>query len=163
MTERRPIVAVIGGAQCTAAQAEAAQEVGRRLASAGVDIVCGGRSGVMEAVCKGASQAGGRTIGILPGVDDQEANPYLSVVIPTGLGEARNMIVATAGQVVIAIGGSYGTLSEIAFALKRGRLVIGLNTWEAPSKPGMHAKVHSAESVDEVIELTLNAIKRMRT
>lgn len=162
MSERHPLVAVIGGAECSPAEAEAAEAIGKRLAAAGIDIICGGRSGVMEAVCKGAASAGGRTIGILPGADAREANSYLSVVVPTGLGEARNVIIATAGQVVIAIGGSYGTLSEIAFALKRGKMVIGLNTWEAPSRPGVKAEIHQAGSVDEVVEMTLSAIERMR-
>lgn len=162
MNERRPMVAVIGGAQCSPAEAKAAEEIGRRLASEGIDIVCGGRSGVMEAVCKGAMIAGGRTIGILPGFDRGEANSYVSVAIPTGLGEARNVIVAAAGQIVIAIAGSYGTLSEIAFALKRGKDVIGLNTWDASAESGMSAGIRKAKSVDEVIDLTLDALEQMR-
>lgn len=162
MNERRPMVAVIGGAQCSPAEAEAAEEIGRRLALAGIDVVCGGRGGVMEAVCKGAHGAGGRTIGILPGADIQEGNSYLSIAIPTGLGEARNVIVATAGQVVIAIGGLYGTLSEIAVALKRGKVVIGFNSWDALSKPGVEVGMQEARSVDEVLDMTLNAVERMR-
>jgi uncharacterized protein (TIGR00725 family) len=162
MNERRPLVAVIGGAQCSKAEADAAEEIGRRLALEGIDIVCGGRGGIMEAVCKGAFEAGGRTIGILPGSDDRDANRYLSIVIPTSLGEARNVVVATAGEVVIAIAGSHGTLSEIAFALKRGKVVIGLNTWDAIGGMGVEAGIRKANSIDEVVALTQEAIKRTR-
>lgn len=162
MNERRPLVAVIGGAQCTRAEAEMAEEIGRRLALEGIDIVCGGRGGIMEAVCKGAFEAGGRTIGILPGRDDAEANSYMSIVIPTSLGESRNVIVATAGEVVIAVAGSYGTLSEIAFALKRGKVVIGLDTWEAVRGKGEEAGIRKASSVEEVVAITLEAIKKIR-
>ena len=162
MNKQRPMVSIVGGAHCSSAEANIAEEIGRKLASAGIDIVCGGRGGIMEAVCKGAMSAGGRTIGILPSADGQDANSYLSVAIPTGLGQARNIIVAIAGQVVIAIGGSYGTLSEIAFALKHGKLVIGLDTWDTPTRPGLEVGIHQAESVDEVIETALNAIERMR-
>jgi uncharacterized protein (TIGR00725 family) len=108
----------------------AAAEVGRLLAEGGATLVCGGRGGAMEAACRGAKEADGLTIGILPGSDRSEANPFVDVVLPTGLGEARNALVVGAADVVIAIGGGYGTLSEIALALKAGKRVIGIGTWE---------------------------------
>jgi uncharacterized protein (TIGR00725 family) len=120
-------VAVIGpGDEPTVA----AVEVGRLLAERGAALVCGGRGGAMEAACRGAKEADGLTVGILPGADRSDANPFVDVVLPTGLGEARNALVVGAADAVIAIGGGYGTLSEIALALKAGKRVIGLGTWE---------------------------------
>lgn len=107
-----------------------AEEVGRRLARAGAVVVCGGRGGVMAAACRGAHEEGGLTVGILPGADRSEANPFVDVAIPTGLGEARNALVIRAADAVVAIAGSYGTLSEIALALVAGTPVVGLGTWE---------------------------------
>ena len=105
-------------------------KLGRRLAEGGAVVVCGGLGGVMEAACRGAREAGGGTLGILPGLDRREANPYVEVAVPTGLGEARNVLVVRAADALIAIGGEFGTLSEIAFALKVGTPVVGLGTWE---------------------------------
>jgi uncharacterized protein (TIGR00725 family) len=93
-------------------------------------VVCGGLGGVMEAVCRGAREAGGTTIGILPGADRAAANPFVGVAIPSGLGEARNALVVRAADAVIAVGGGYGTLSEIALALKAGKPVVGIGTWD---------------------------------
>ena len=93
-------------------------------------MVCGGLGGTMEAACRGARSAGGTTIGILPGLDRADANPYVEVAVPTGLGEARNALVVRAADAVIAVGGGYGTLSEIALALKAGKRVVGLGTWQ---------------------------------
>ncbi len=125
----RILISVIGGATCSEAEAALAKRVGRLLAEQGVGVVCGGRGGVMAAVCRGAVQAGGTTVGLLPGDTTEDANPWVQIAIPTGLGEARNAIVARAGVGVIAIGGGYGTLSEIALALKWGKPVAGLGTW----------------------------------
>ena len=108
---------------------EAARAVGRGLAEVGWTILCGGLGGVMEAVCRGAKEGGGITIGLLPGVDPREANRWVDLPITTGAGEARNVACATSGRVVVAIAGSYGTLTEIAFALKYGRPVIALGSW----------------------------------
>ena len=107
-----------------------AEQVGRELASRGVVLVCGGLGGVMEAACRGAKEAGGTTVGILPGTDRSAANPFVEVAIATGLGEGRNALVVRAADAVIAIGGGYGTLSEIALALKAEKRVVGLGTWE---------------------------------
>jgi hypothetical protein len=104
--------------------------VGRLLAERGAMVVCGGLGGTMEAACRGAREAGGTTLGLLPGLDRSAANPFVSVAVPTGLGEARNALVVRAADAVIALGGGYGTLSEIALALKAGKRVVGLRTWD---------------------------------
>jgi uncharacterized protein (TIGR00725 family) len=104
--------------------------VGRLLAERGAVLVCGGLGGTMEAACRGAKQAGGTTVGLLPGGSRSDANEFVDVAIPTGLGEARNALVVRAADVVVAVGGGYGTLSEIALALKAGKRVVGLGSWE---------------------------------
>jgi uncharacterized protein (TIGR00725 family) len=108
----------------------AAEAVGGELARAGAVLVCGGLGGVMEAACRGAHEAGGRTVGILPGADRAAANRFVDVAIPTGLGEARNALVVRSADALVAVGGGYGTLSEIALALKAGKPVVGLNSWD---------------------------------
>ena len=107
-----------------------AEEVGRLVAEAGATVVTGGLGGVMEAASKGAREAGGTTAGLLPGADRHEANQWLTVAIPTGMGEARNALVVRAADGVIAVGGEWGTLSEIAFARKTGKPVVGLGSWD---------------------------------
>ncbi len=107
-----------------------AELVGKELGARGVVLVCGGLGGVMEAVCRGAQGAGGLTVGILPGLDRSDANPFVDVVIATGMGEARNALVVNAADAVIAVGGGYGTLTEIGLALRAGKRVVGLETWE---------------------------------
>jgi len=126
----KPIIAVIGGSAPTSQEVATAEAVGRELAGAGAVLICGGGGGVMEAACRGAKSADGLTVGILPGTSRGEANLYLDIPIVTGIGEARNAIITRTAQAVIAIGGSYGTLSEIAFALSFGTPVVGLGTWE---------------------------------
>lgn len=121
-------VSVIGGSSVDAATAEQAEELGRLLASNGHEIVCGGLGGVMEAACRGASEASGHTIGILPGSDPETANEYVDTPIVTGMGNARNVLVVRNGEAVIAVDGSTGTLSEIGLALDYGRPVAGLDT-----------------------------------
>jgi len=139
-----PVIGVIGGSAPTAEEQSTAEAVGRALAERGAVLICGGRGGVMEAACRGARSAGGLTIGVLPGTSRAGANPYVDIPIVTGLGEARNVIITRTAKAVIAIGGSYGTLSEIAFALAFGTPVVGLGTWEMkreghPSPPIAHA------------------------
>jgi len=129
------IVAVIGDGFCSADTARLAEEVGRQLAERGATVLCGGLGGVMEAACRGAKRAGGLTIGVLPGRDRRDANPYVDITIVTGMGEARNVIVVSSAQSVIAVSGGYGTLSEMAHALKLGIPVVGLSTWQL-SKDG---------------------------
>lgn len=125
----KTFIAVIGGRQCSEQEANLAEEVGREIARRGAILICGGMGGIMEAACKGASSEGGLTIGILPGESRQAANSYVSIPIITGMGSARNVILAKTAQAVIAIGGVYGTLSEIGHALQNGVPIIGLNTW----------------------------------
>jgi len=148
------VVGVIGPRDATAEQISTAESIGKALAGLGVTTICGGRSGVMEAVCKGVSAAGGLAIGILPGATPDEANAFVGIPLPTGLGEARNMIIAKSARVLIAIGGSYGTLSEGAYGLHFGKAVIGLNG--APDVEG----VRHADSVDGAIDMMLNALAR---
>ncbi len=124
------VVAVIGPGECSAEEAEVAETVGRLLAKAGVTLICEGLDGVMEAACRGCFMDGGVTVGILPGDDIGRANKYVKIPIATGMGEARNLIIVRSARSVIAIGGSHGTLSEIAFALKLGKPVIGIRTWD---------------------------------
>ena len=132
-----PYVAVVGagggpGADVAPAMLDAAEAVGAELARRGAVVVCGGLGGVMEAACRGARQAGGLTLGILPGDARAAANPWVTMAVPTGLGELRNGLVVRTSDVMIAIGGEYGTLSEIALALKAGMRVVGIGTWEIP-------------------------------
>lgn len=150
-----PTVAIIGGNESSADEREKAYEVGRLLAEAGAVIVCGGRGGVMEAACRGAREAGGLTVGILPGKDAADGNAFLSVALPTGMGEARNALVVLAGDAVVAIGGGFGTLSEIGLALKAGRRVIGLGTWQAKAPSGASATVEPVATPAEAVERAL--------
>jgi len=150
-------VSVIGGSSCTPQEAAIAEQVGALLAKRDIVVVCGGRGGVMEAVCRGAQKAGGLTVGILPGSDPADGNSYLSLAFPTSLGHARNVLVVQAGQVVIAIGGGYGTLSEIGMALKMQRPVIGLGTWEA-SNQVYDAGILHAQSVEDAVMQALDLL-----
>jgi len=127
--KREKLIAVIGGGQPSPEEARLAEEVGRELARRGATLICGGLGGVMEAACRGATSEGGLTIGILPGNTPDTANPYVGIPIVTGVGYARNIAVVKSAQAVIAVGGSYGTLTEIAYALQSDIPVIGLNTW----------------------------------
>jgi len=147
-------IAVVGGGACTAEEALAAEQVGALLARANVVLVCGGLSGVMEAACRGARREGGLTVGILPGGDRAAANPHLSVAIATGLGELRNGLVVRASDALIAVGGEFGTLSEIAFALKLGKRVVGLATWELPR---FNDAILRAASAEEAVRLAVGA------
>jgi uncharacterized protein (TIGR00725 family) len=156
------VISVVGDSSCSSNEAEWAEEVGSGLARAGCILLCGGGGGVMAAACKGAVGAGGLTVGLLRGVDPEEANPHVSVSIPTGLGHGRNLAVALGGRAMIAIGGQFGTLSEIAYALNAGRPVIGLGTWEAQGGDGMGAPIQYASSAREAVELALEAAGAIR-
>ena len=151
------IIAVIGDSSCSPEEARLAETVGELLAQQGVTVICGGLGGVMEAVCRGAKSKGGLTVGILPGENSSTASPWVDVPVVTGIGEARNMAVVKSAAAVIAIGGRYGTLSEIACALKSGIPVIGLNTWSL-SRNGVEGdsivRVRSAvEAVNRAVSL----------
>ncbi|MFH1772580.1 MAG: TIGR00725 family protein [Candidatus Omnitrophota bacterium] len=125
-------VAVVGGYRCSKKAYKTAYEVGKLIAQEGWVLTCGGGSGVMEAACRGAKEKGGLTVGILPGYDVKEANKYLDVKIPTGLGYARNILVVRSASAIVAVDGKYGTLSEIAFALNEDKTVIGIGSWDIP-------------------------------
>ena len=154
------LIAVVGGASATPEETAAAEAVGRGLAAGGAVLVCGGRGGVMEAACRGAKAAGGLTLGIIPGLDRHQANAYVDIVLVTGLGEARNAVIARSAQAMVAIGGGYGTLSEMAFALCFGVPVIGLGTWTmAREERGEAPVVHVAtakEAVERALALALD-------
>jgi uncharacterized protein (TIGR00725 family) len=126
----KPRIGVIGASQCGKALAETAYQTGKLIAKSGGILVCGGMGGVMEAACRGASEAGGLTVGILPGSSARDANRFVDVPIVTGMGYTRNSLVVLSAQAVIAIGGRYGTLSEIAYAIQYKIPLIGLNTWK---------------------------------
>ncbi|HEX2195856.1 MAG TPA: TIGR00725 family protein [Actinomycetota bacterium] len=152
-----PYVAVVGAGLADAGLAAVAEEVGRGLAESGAVVLCGGLSGVMEAACRGCRAGGGTSVGILPGDDRSGANEFVDVALATGMGEMRNALIVRAADVVVALGGEYGTLSEIAFALKIGRPVVGYDTWE-PSRPGRHDEpivrvASAAEAVSAALRL----------
>jgi len=148
---RTPYVAVVGASSATEEDLADAESVGRELAQHGAIVVCGGRGGVMAAASRGAAGAGGTVVGILPGLDRSDANEWLTVSIPTGFGEMRNGLVVRAAEVVIAVGGAYGTLSEIALALQAGRRVFGLHTWGIDG-------IEPAGSPREAVELALGSV-----
>ena len=145
-------ISVIGGSACSAAEERLAEKVGKLVAQEGATLVCGGLGGVMEAAARGASSAGGTVLGILPGHDRTQANPYLDYVITTGIGHARNLAVVSSGDAVIAVAGSYGTLSEIGLAAALGRPVIILGGWRLEGAEAAD-DLHYASSAEEAIEL----------
>jgi uncharacterized protein (TIGR00725 family) len=145
------LISIIGGATCNEDEAQFASTIGRELSEKGYGILCGGRGGVMEAACRGASEVGGLSIGLLPGPDLKGANPYLTFGLPTGLNEARNVLVILGGEVVVAIGGGHGTLSEIAHAVRAGKEVVGYQTWEASRDKDDELQIHRVESPEEAL------------
>lgn len=160
--ERVRQVAVIGSsaAELDSELERLARDVGRLLAEAGVTLVCGGKGGVMEAACRGAREAGGEGIGIVPGHEVGEANEFCTHVVATGIGHARNLAVVASGGVVIAIGGGWGTLSEIGFARSIGRSVIALRSWELSGRERMAGApgVTAADSARGAVDLALAAL-----
>ena len=156
------IIGVIGDSSCSPEEAKLAETVGELLAQRGAIIVCGGLGGVMEAVCRGAKSKGGLTVGILPGQDSSMANPWVDIPVVTGLGEARNVAVVKSAQAVIAIGGSYGTLSEIAYALKSNIPVIGLNTWSLSRNRREDDSIIRAQSAAEAVDKAISLAKRRK-
>jgi len=158
MKEKKRFIAVIGGSDCTPEEARLAEEVGRELARKDAILVCGGLDGVMEAACRGASAGGGLTIGILPGGSRQTANQYVKIPIATNLGEARNVIVVKSAEAVIAIGGGYGTLSEIGHALRNGTPVVGLNTWSLSQNDRPDNSIVLAKNPVDAVNKALNMV-----
>ena len=141
-------IGVIGASRCSTEIAELAEAVGREIGKRGAVLICGGLGGVMEFVSKGAKEAGGLTVGILPGKSKDEANSYIDIRIVTGMGHARNVVIAHSSDSIIAISGEHGTLSEIAIGLKLNKTVIGLNTWEIE---GVAQAKTAAEAVEKAI------------
>ncbi len=157
MQKNKKTIAIIGGGQCSPETAKLAEDVGRELAKRGAVLVCGGLGGVMEAACRGASAEGGMTIGILPGESRRSANPYVQIPIVTGMGHARNVAVVKSAQAVIAIDGSYGTLSEIGHALQNGIPVIGLGTWSLSRNGQPDEAIIVAKNPAEAVEIALDS------
>ena len=157
-----PYVAVIGAGEASEPELAHAEEVGRLLAEAGAILVCGGLGGVMHAAARGCTRAGGTAVGILPGDDRAPGSPHLTVAISTGLGEARNAIVVRTVDAVIAVGGEFGTLSEIGLALRMGKPVVGLRTWSLEKAPGAQDPLLRAGSPAEAVREALRAARRTR-
>jgi uncharacterized protein (TIGR00725 family) len=155
-------IAVIGGNDASSEALAAAEEAGREIARGGHVLVCGGLGGIMEAACRGARSEGGHTIGILPGPDCSKANAFVEFPIVTNMGFARNVIVVLTASAVIAIDGSYGTLSEIALALNHGRPVVGLGTWRISDGAGVEdGSILRAAGAAQAVELALAAGARV--
>ncbi len=154
--KREKLIAVIGGSEPSSEEARLAEEVGRELARRGVTLICGGLGGVMQAACRGAASEGGLTVGILPGNSPDTANPYVRIPIVSGIGYARNVAVVKSAQAVIAIGGSYGTLTEIAYALQSDIPVVGLNTWSISRNGQTDDAIIVVEDPIEAVEIALN-------
>jgi hypothetical protein len=145
----KKIIGIIGGSEVDQTAFETAYQVGKLIAKAGAILICGGLTGVMEAACKGTKEAGGITIGILPGLNIDDANPYVDIPVATGLGHGRNLIIINTAQAMIAISGRYGTLSEIGFALQSGKPVYGLGTWDID---GVQVCASAEEAVSKALE-----------
>ena len=148
---------MVGPSEGSPAELEAAEDVGRGLAEGGAVVVCGGLGGAMEAACRGARAAGGTTLGILPGTDRRDANAYVDVAVATGLAEGRNALVVRTADAVVAVGGAYGTLSEIALALRAGLAVVGLDTWELARRGARDDGIAVASTPAEAVRLALAA------
>ena len=154
------IIGVIGGASADSQVRQQAYEVGRGIAQRGAILVCGGLGGVMEAACEGARAEGGLTVGILPTSETGAANPYVTVPVATGMGIARNAIIARTADVLIAVDGSYGTLSEIAMALNLGKTVVQLGSWRLPEAGEVDPALYvSAEDPAEAVQKAMAAVE----
>lgn len=154
-------IGVIGASQCEEQVQRTAEEVGRGIARLGAILVCGGRGGVMEAAARGAASLQGLVVGVLPGNDPREGNPHLTCAIATGLGEARNAVITRTCDILIAIDGEYGTLSEIGLALKMGKPVIGIGTWQCVNGRSMPASIYKAANAREAINLCKQLMKEI--
>jgi uncharacterized protein (TIGR00725 family) len=150
---RKKVVTVIGGHSCTKEVEQIAQDLGKNLAKVGDILVCGGLSGIMEAVCSGFKGGGGLTIGIIPTYNKNDANEFVDIVIPTGLGLARNVLVVKSADVVVALPGEAGTLSEVAYCLQFGIPVISLNSWDIKG-------VIKVKTVEEAVSKVKEILKR---
>jgi uncharacterized protein (TIGR00725 family) len=149
----RLIIGVIGGRKAGRNLLATAEEVGRLIGNEGFLLLCGGLGGIMEAAARGAKEAGGSTIGILPQDKKNHANPYIDIPVATGLGIGRNIIIARTADALIAVSGEYGTLSEIAFALQLGKPVVGIKTWDIKG-------VIVADNAEEAVQKAIEAVKK---
>lgn len=156
----KPYVAVVGAGRAAAALERVAEDVGRGLGEQGAVVLCGGLTGVMEAVSRGCRAAGGTSVGVLPGDDRAEANEFVDVALATGMGEMRNALIVRAADVVVALGGEYGTLSEVAFALKIGRPVVGYDTWELSKDGEPRDGIVRVGSAEEAVATALRLCSR---
>ena len=161
-SDKKLIIAVIGGGQCSTKEAVLAEAVGRELAKREVILVCGGLGGIMQAACRGATIESGLTIGILPSDDPTTANPYVQIPVATGVGYARNIAVVKSAQAVIAIDGDYGTLSEIGYALKADIPVIGLNTWSLSRNGQEDKSIIEAEDAVDAVEKAVSLARGLK-
>ncbi len=161
-SDKKLIIAVIGGGKCSAEEAVLAEAVGRELAKREVILVCGGLGGVMEAACRGATIESGLTIGILPGDDPATSNRYVQIPVATGVGYARNIAVVKSAQAVIAIDGDYGTLSEIGYALKADIPVVGLNTWSLSRNGQEDKSIIEAEDAVDAVEKAVSLARGLK-
>lgn len=152
MAKRPAVIAVIGGSSVNDAIYEKALKTGGLIAKRGALLVCGGLSGVMEAACKGAKSGGGITIGILPGRNKKSANVFVDIAVPTGMSEARNAVIVNMADALVAIDGKEGTLSEIAFALKQKKIVVGIETFELRG-------IMKAKSPEDAVEKVFSGLK----
>ena len=161
---RKKIVAVIGGHHCTPEVERLAQELGKKLAKVVDILVCGGLSGVMEAVCQGFKAENGLTIGIIPSYDKKDANKYVDIVLPTGLGLARNVLVVKSADAVVALPGKTGTLSEIAYCLQFKIPVISLKSWDVPGVIKVKTVEAAAQKIKQLFKIPRfsNALKRRK-
>jgi uncharacterized protein (TIGR00725 family) len=150
LADTKLYVAVIGASRARPEDLAEAEAAGRRLAELGAIVVTGGRGGVMEAACRGAKDGGGQTVGILPGLDRADANEFVDVALPTGLGEMRNGLVARAADAIVAVGGAWGTLAEIALARAAGTPVFGVGSWEL-GEDGVVAVETGAEAAERAV------------
>ena len=157
MGKRDLIISVIGAGEPSAEIADLAEQVGTELARRRAMLVCGGLGGVMEAACRGAKSAGGTTIGILPGLDPEAANRWVDIPICTGLSHVRNVIIVRTGRAVIAVGGAYGTLSEIGHALAENVPVVGLRTWELHREGALDGAIVVAKDPGDAVDKALHA------
>jgi uncharacterized protein (TIGR00725 family) len=153
-------VAVCGPNDASPQELSAAERVGRGLATAGAVLLCGGLGGVMDAAARGASAEGGTSVGVLPGASRAGASPSLTLALPTGLGEARNAVLVRMADAVIAVGGEFGTLSEVAFALKVGVPVVGLDTWELAKRGRPVDAFERADDPEDAVRRALAAAAR---
>ena len=155
-----PIIGVMGGSRCSPDEWQLAFRVGELIATKGGVVLCGGGIGVMEAVCKGAKKSGGLTIGIMPGSNHFESppNPFVDIPIFTGMSDGRNSINVKSAEVIIAVGGSYGTLSEIGLALKNGKKVIALRSWELHREGLTIINYFQVDSAEEAVELAFSIL-----